>query len=280
VEVMSLVPSGAAMGRGFGRPFGPQVAARYVGAGGLVPEGIAAERVAQQFGLEREELDAYGRRSQERAARATAEGSFSAEIVGVPARQRGGEGQVVELGRKVLVDEGIAPVTAEELAQLRPLFQPGGRITAGNSAQIGDGASAALIMSEAAASRWGCRARARFVAFASAGDDPLAMLTGAIPASRMLLERARRALGEVDLVEVHEAFAAVVLAWARQLGADLDRVNVNGGAIALGDPLGSSGTRELATLVHELERRRARLGLLAASGGGGVGNALLIERLD
>jgi acetyl-CoA acetyltransferase family protein len=280
VEVMSLVPTGAAMGRGFGRPFGPRVTTRYLGAGGLVPEGIAAERVAGRFGLEREELDRYGLRSQERAAQATAEGRFSAEIVAVPARRRGGEGQVVELGGTLVADEGITAVTESSLAELRPAFEPGGRVTAGNSAQIGDGASAVLIMSEAVADRLGCRPVARFVAFAGAGDDPLLMLTGAIPATRRVLERSGLLPGAIDVVEVHEAFAPVVLAWAREIGADLETVNVNGGAIALGDPLGSSGTRELTTLVHELNRRGGRYGLLAAGGGGGVGNALVVERLS
>ena len=214
VEVMSLVPTGAAMGRGFGRPFGPSVAARYVERGGLVPEGIAAERVAEQWGLERDELDAWGLRSQQRAARAVAEGRFAAEVVPVAARRRAGEGesQAVVAGRPgaVTVDEGIQPVTAEALAALRPLFQPGGRVTAGNSAQIGDGASATLIMSEAAATRLGCRPRARFVASAVAGVDPLTMLGGAIPASRRALERSGLEVGDLDRVEVHESFASVV----------------------------------------------------------------------
>jgi len=279
VEVMSLVPTGAAMGRGFGQPFGPSVAARYAGRGGLVPEGIAAELMAEHWRLERAELDAYGLRSQERAAGATAEGRFAAEVLVVPGRQRGPDGQVLDLGRPLTVDEGIHPTTAEALAQLRPAFQPGGRITAGNSSQISDGASACLVMSEAAAERLGCRPRARVVGWALAGVDPITMLSGPAPATRAVLGRCGLALGSIDRFEVHEAFAVVVLAWARELGADLDRVNVNGGAIALGHPLGSSGTRALATLVHELERSGGRYGLQATGAGGGLANALVVECL-
>ena len=279
VEVMSLVPTGAAMGRGFGQPFGPSVTARYAARGGLVPEGIAAERVAEHWRLERAQLDAYGLRSQERAARAAAEGRFAAEVVPVGVRQRSGDGQVLEVGRPLTVDEGIRPTTAEALAQLRPAFEPGGRITAGNSSQISDGASACLVTSEPAAERLGLRPRARVIGWALAGVDPVTMLSGPAPATRSVLRRSGLTLGAIERFEVHEAFAAVVLAWARELGSDLDRVNVNGGAIALGHPLGSSGTRALATLVHELERSGGRYGLQATGAGGGLANALVVERL-
>jgi acetyl-CoA acyltransferase len=298
VEVMSLVPMGASMMLpGMGAPFGPRVATRYEAAGGLVPQGISAEMIAEQWDLSREDLDAYAARSQQRAARATTEGRFDAEILPVrsivndraPSIANGrplpsgasGAGGVVESGELVRTDEGIrADTTAEGLARLKPAFKPdGGRVTAGNSSQITDGASAALIMSEERAAQLGLRPRARFHAFALAGVDPITMLTGPIPLTGKILERAKMSLDEIDLFEVNEAFASVVLAWLHDLDADPDRVNVNGGAIALGHPLGASGTRLLATLVNELERIGGRYGLQAMCEGGGMANATIIERL-
>jgi acetyl-CoA acyltransferase len=177
-------------------------------------------------------------------------------------------------------DEGIRDTTtAESLAGLKPAFTPDGVITAGNSSQITDGASAALIMSEAAASKLGLTPRARFHSFSLAGVDPRIMLTGPIPATQKILEKSGLSLDDIDLIEINEAFAPVVLAWQRELGADMSKVNVNGGAIALGHPLGASGTRLLGTLLCELERTGGRYGLQTMCEGGGLANATIIERL-
>lgn len=282
VEVMSLVPMGASIWvKDVGAPFGPRMTERYADAGGLVPQGVSAEIIAERWGLGRDELDAFGATSQQRAARATAEGRFEREIVPVAARPRDREtGEPITAGGMVTTDEGIRPdTTAEVLATLKPAFKPDGVVTAGNSSQITDGASAALIMSEERAAALGLRPRARFVSFALAGVDPVTMLTAPIPATRRVLERAGLALTDIDLIEINEAFASVVLAWERELHPDMERVNVNGGAIALGHPLGASGTRLLATLVHELERTGGRYGLQTMCEGGGLANAAVIERL-
>jgi len=281
VEVMSLVPMGATFGQGIGSPFGPRVQARYAEAGGLVPQGIAAELVARQWGLDREELDEYSAGSQQRAARARDEGRFDREIHPVAARVRDRDtGEVASPDGLVRADEGIrADTTVEALSALKPAFDPEGVVTAGNSSQISDGAAAALITSEAAAERLGLTSRARLHAFALAGVDPRIMLTGPIPATTKVLEKAGLALDDIDLVELNEAFAPVVLAWERELHPDMARVNVNGGAIALGHPLGASGGRLLATLLCELERRGGRWGLQVMCEGGGLANATIIERL-
>ncbi len=273
VESMTRVPMGSTIYNSPGMPFGARMTQRYQPAGGLVPQGVSAERVAAQWGLTREDLDAYSLESHRRAAAAAATKRFRREIVPV----------LVETTRGMKAwtdDEGVRRDTSmAALAGLKPAFQPGGLITAGNSSQISDGAAAALVTSAARAADLGLRARARFVAFAVAGVDPVLMLTGPIPATRRVLERSGLTLDEMDLVEVNEAFASVVLAWARELGADLDRVNVNGGAIALGHPLGASGARILATLLAELERRGGRYGLQVMCEGGGMANATVIERL-
>ena len=177
-------------------------------------------------------------------------------------------------------DEGIRPdTTVEALAKLKPAFKPDGKVTAGNSSQITDGASAVLIMSEERASALGLTPRARFHAFALAGVDPVTMLTGPIPATTKVLERAKLTLDDIDLIEINEAFASVVLAWEKEHHPDMDRVNVNGGAIALGHPLGCSGTKLMATLLNELERTGGRYGLQTMCEGGGMANATIIERL-
>jgi acetyl-CoA acetyltransferase family protein len=281
VEVMSLVPMGATFGQGVGFPFGPRVEARYADAGGLIPQGLSAELIATQWGLTRTEIDEFSATSQQRAARARDEGRFEREIHPVEARRRDKDtGEVVPADGMVRTDEGIRDdTTVETLARLKPAFDPEGVITAGNSSQITDGASAALIMSEAAAERLGLTPRARFHAFALAGVDPRIMLTGPIPATTKVLEKAGLSLDDIDLVEINEAFAPVVLAWERELHPDMERVNVNGGAIALGHPLGASGTRLLATLLCELERTDGRWGLQTMCEGGGLANATVIERL-
>ena len=282
VEVMSLVPMGASAAvPNVGIPFGPTVGLRYEPVGGLVPQGISAEMIADQWNLSREDLDAFGARSQQQAATATAEGRFEREIVPVAARVKDKEtGNIVETGETLLADEGIREgTTAETLAKLKPAFKPDGKVTAGNSSQITDGASAVLVMSEEKATALGLTPRARFHSFALAGVDPVTMLTGPIPATTKLLERAKLSLDDIDLVEINEAFASVVLAWEKEHHPDMSKVNVNGGAIALGHPLGASGTKLAATLLNELERTGGRYGLLTMCEGGGMANATLIERM-
>jgi acetyl-CoA acyltransferase len=281
VEVMSLVPMGASLGQNAGVPFGPAVELRYAPVGGLVPQGISAELIADRWELSRENLDRFSARSQQNAARATAEGRFEREIVPVSLKHKDKEtGKVTESDEPVTADEGIRPeTTAEGLAKLKPSFRPDGKVTAGNSSQITDGASAVLIMSEEKAAALGLTPRARFHAFALAGVDPVTMLTGPIPATTKVLERAKLTLDDIDLVEINEAFASVVLAWEKDVHPDMDRVNVNGGAIALGHPLGCSGTKLMATLLNELERTGGRYGLQTMCEGGGLANATIIERL-
>lgn len=273
VEVMTRVPMGSAMADGkYGFPFGPLVSARYAPSGGLVPQGISAEMIADKWGISRDDMDEFGVRSQTLAAKATAEGRFENEILPVLDT----EGQLMK------TDEGIRDTSRESLGKLKPAFrseEEGGRVTAGNSSQITDGASAALIMSEEMANKLGLRPRARFVNFSLAGDNPQLMLTAPIPATHKVLERAGLTMGDIDSVEINEAFASVVLAWEKELHPDMSKVNPNGGAIALGHPLGASGTRLLATLVNELERTGGRYGLQTMCEGGGMANATLIERL-
>jgi acetyl-CoA acyltransferase len=273
VEVMTRVPMGASMADGkFGFPFGPRVGARYAPAGGLVPQGISAELIADKWGLSRDDLDAFGMRSQQYAARATAEGRFQAEILPV----LGTDGHLMS------VDEGLRDTTRESLAKLKPVFrtdEEGGRVTAGNSSQITDGSSAILIMSEEKAAQLGLTPRARFVDFSLAGADPRMMLTAPIPATHKILARAGLSIDDIDLIEINEAFASVVLAWEKELHPDMSRVNVNGGAIALGHPLGASGARLMTTLLCELERTGGRYGLQTMCEGGGMANATIIERL-
>jgi acetyl-CoA acyltransferase len=281
VEVMSLVPMGASVGQGVGLPYGPTVGLRYEPVGGLVPQGISAELIADRWGLSREDLDRFSVRSQLKAARAAAEGRFEREIVPVAFKHKDKEtGRISETDEPVTADEGIRPDTSlAGLGNLKPAFKPDGKVTAGNSSQITDGASAVLIMSEERASSLGLVPRARFHSFALAGVDPVMMLTGPIPATTKVLERAKLALDDIDLVEINEAFASVVLAWEKEHHPDMDKVNVNGGAIALGHPLGSSGTKLMATLLNELERTGGRYGLQTMCEGGGLANATIVERL-
>ncbi|MBV9659686.1 MAG: thiolase family protein [Acidimicrobiales bacterium] len=281
IEVMSLVPMGASVSQGPGLPFGPAVGRRYEGVGGLVPQGISAEMIADRWNLSREDLDRFAARSQQRAALASAEGRFDREIIPVRGRHKDKEtGRVTDSADLVTMDEGIRPdTTVEILASLKPSFKPGGKVTAGNSSQITDGASAVLVMSEEKASALGLTPRARFVSFALAADDPQIMLSAPIPATTKVLERAKLTLDDVDLVEINEAFASVVLAWQAELHPDMEKVNVNGGAIALGHPLGCSGAKLTATLVNELERTGGRYGLQTMCEGGGMANAVIVERI-
>jgi acetyl-CoA acyltransferase len=262
VESMSRVPMGS-NGAGPGQPFGPLMMRRYNDV--MFHQGIGAEMMAERWKITRGELDAFSLESHRRAASATEEGRFCNEIAPV--------GQLTR-------DEGIrVGTTLEKMATLKPAFKPDGVITAGNSSQISDGAASVLIMERGVAEKLGLRPLARFVAFALAAEDPVIMLSAPIPATRKILERAGLSLEDIDRVEINEAFASVVLAWQRELNADLSKVNVNGGAVALGHPLGASGARLMTTLVHELQRSGGRYGLQTMCEGGGMANATLIERM-
>ena len=273
VEVMSRVPMGSSIAEGkHGFPFGPKIQARYAPDGGLVNQGISAELIAEKWKISREDMDRFGVRSQTYAARATSEGRFQNEIIPVLDAE----------GKLMTTDEGIRESTFEKLATLKPAYRPaeeGGKVTAGNSSQITDGATALLIMSEERAKKLGLKPRARFVNFALAAENPRYMITAPIPATHKVLERAGLKMSEIDLVEINEAFASVVLAWEKEFHPDMSKVNVNGGAIALGHPLGASGARLMATLLNELERTGGRYGLQTMCEGGGMANATIIERL-
>jgi acetyl-CoA acyltransferase len=248
-----------------GTPHPPALRQQYP----LVDQGVSAELIAEKWDISRRELDELSLRSHQLAVAASDEGRFAPEIVPVLA---GGEARVT--------DQGIRRDTSlEALSQLRPAFKENGRVTAGNASQISDGASAILLAERQRAEQLGLRARARIVDQTTVGVDPILMLTGPIEATRKLLERNGLNLGDVDLFEVNEAFASVVIAWQRELRPEMERVNVNGGAIALGHPLGSTGGRLIATLVHELERRDGTYGLVTMCCGGGLATATLVERV-
>ena len=271
VESMTRVPMGS-NSQGPGTPFGPLMVQRY--DNGLVHQGISAELIARKWELSRAQLDAFSLESHRRAAQATAEGRFQTQILPIQVKLE--DGSTISFER----DEGIrADTSLEKLASLKPAFRPDGLITAGNSSQISDGAASLLIMERGTAERLGLRPRARFVSFSVAGDDPIYMLTAPIPATRKVLARAGLTLDQMDLVEINEAFASVVLAWQHETGADLGRVNVNGGAIAVGHPLGASGARLMTVLLNELERSGGRYGLQTMCEGGGMANGTIIERL-
>ncbi len=274
VEVMTRTPMGASVVEGkMGFPFPEPMQQRYAESG-LPPQGIGADMIADEYGISREDLDRFGAESQRRAEVATNEGRFEHEIVPVPIDIDG----TAEL---MTTDEGIRPgTTAETLAGLKPAFKEDGKITAGNSSQISDGASAVLIMSAEKAAELGMKPRARFHSFSLAGTDPVTMLKGPIPATKKILDKSGLTIDDIDVFEVNEAFASVVLAWQQETGADLSKVNVNGGAIALDHPLGCSGTKLMSTLVNELERTGGRYGLQVMCEGGGMANATIIERLD
>src|SRR5918996_5272711 len=273
VESMTRVPMGSST-QTAGFPFSERLMGRYEGR--LVPQGISAEIISERWGLSRQQLDELGARSHELAGKATASGAFKNEIFPIKVETESG----TELFE---ADEGIRTPNLEKMATLQPAFKPDGVVTAGNSSQITDGAAAVLITSRAKAEQLGLQPRARFVEFALAGTDPITMLTGPIPATRKVLSKARLDIGDVDLVEINEAFASVVLAWKKELGLDDawfdDRVNVHGGAIAIGHPLGASGARLLTTGLNALEQREGRYGLQTMCEGGGLANATLIERL-
>jgi len=272
VEAMTRVPLGSSYMQGPGAPFGSLMLKRY--DNGLVHQGISADLVAQKWEISRNELDAYSLESHRRAAQATVEGRFSSQIVPIPVKNEDGTSSIFEK------DEGIRTDTSlEKLAGLKPAFKPDGLITAGNSSQISDGAAAVMIMERGTAERLRLRPRARFVSFSLAGDNPIMMLTAPIPATFKALQRAGLTMDDIDLVEINEAFASVVLAWQRETRADLQKVNVNGGAVAIGHPLGASGARLTTVLLHELERTGGRYGLQTICEGGGMANGMIIERL-
>ena len=272
VEVMTRVPMGSSYMQGPGAPFGSQMLKRY--DNGLVHQGISADLVAQKWEISRNELDEFSLESHHRAARATAEGRFSSQIVPIAVKNEDGTTGVFERDEGIRVDTSL-----EKLASLKPAFKPDGLITAGNSSQISDGAAAVLIMERATAERLGLKPRARFVSFSLAGDNPILMLTAPIPATFKVLQRAGLTINDIDLVEINEAFASVVLAWQRETRADWQRVNVNGGAVAVGHPLGASGARLTTVLLHELERTGGRYGLQTICEGGGMANGMIIERI-
>jgi acetyl-CoA acyltransferase len=277
VENMTRVPMGITAQLGPGLPFGARMLERY--ANGLVPQGISAEMINEKWAISREELDELSLESHHRAARATDEGRFEGQIVPVGITLEDGSSQTVTR------DEGIRWDTSmEKLAALQPAFQADGKVTAGNSSQISDGAAAVLIMDEDRAEKLGLTPKARFRSFSMVGVDPVTMLTGPIPATSKALERAGLSIDDIDLFEVNEAFASVPVAWRMEHGgteprALWERTNVNGGAIALGHPLGASGARLLTSLVWELERTGGRYGLQTMCEGGGMANGTIIERL-
>ena len=273
VESMSRVPMGASAANGPGKPFGPAMMRRYDNV--QFNQGISAEMLAERWKLDRPSLDQFSLESHRRAARATEQGWFCREIL--PTGVQKEDGTTVQVSR----DEGIrADTTLEKMATLKTVFKADGVVTAGNSSQITDGAAAVLIMERSVAERLGYKPLARFVAFALAAEDPVMMLSAPIPATRKILEKTNLKLEQMDRIEINEAFASVVLAWQKETQADLSRVNVNGGAIALGHPLGASGARLMTTLVHELERTGGRYGLQTMCEGGGMANATIIERLQ
>jgi acetyl-CoA acyltransferase len=283
VECMSTVPM---FSNADGDPmaaYGQVVRDRYgdresYGHTGLVPQGISAELIVDKWGLTREELDRYGLQSQQRAAAARDEGRFAAEIVPVQVKRRTADG-IEAPGQLLTADECIRSTSMEALANLKAAFTPEGRVTAGNSSQIVDGAAALLVMSAERAAALGIRPLAAVRYFSVVGSDPVLMLDGPIPATRRVLNRAGLDAADIDRYEVNEAFAPVVLAWQRELGVGDDRLNVNGGGISLGHPLGASGAKLMVTLVHELHRSGGRFGLQTMCEGGGMANATIVERI-
>jgi len=282
LEHMTRVPLGSSMSSG--NPFPPSLSVRYEGK--LVPQGISAELIASRWQISREEQDDFGYRSHEWAARATREGWFREHLVLV---KPGGGGESLDW------DEGVRmEPDRDRMRSLEPAFRSsafeemfpgrlGWTVTAGNSSQISDAAAAVLVASAERAEELGLRPRARLVSFAVVGDDPVLMLTGPIPATRMVLDRAGLELEDVEVAEINEAFASVVLAWKRELEIPEvwfdEHVNPNGGAIAMGHPVGASGARLMADLVAELERREGRYGLQVMCEGGGMANATVLERI-
>jgi acetyl-CoA acyltransferase len=269
VESMSRVPMGSTVTQGPGVPFPPEVTELY----DMVPQGISAELVARKYGVTRQEMDEFSVQSHQRAAEATSKGYLASQIMPIEVPVNGHTEVMAS-------DEGIRPnASYEAVAALQPVFNPEHNITAGNSSQITDGAAAVLLMTKEKAEELGLRPRARVLAQKVVGCDPVLMLEGPIPGTAAVLKAAGLSLEDIDLFEINEAFASVVLAWQKTTGASLDRTNVNGGAIAIGHPLGASGARLMCHLLNELERRDLRYGLESMCCGGGLGTATIIDRV-
>jgi acetyl-CoA acyltransferase len=247
-----------------GLAFSPELMERYE----LIPQGLSAEMIADRWEIPRSELDEFGVRSQQLARQATDEGRFEREMIPYQVN-----------GDTYMTDQGLRETTLETLSQLRPAFKEDGKITAGNSSQVSDGAAAVLLMTREKADALGLKPRARIYDITTVGVDPVIMLTGPIPATEKLLDRNGMKMDDIDLIEINEAFASVVAAWQRELDPDMDRVNVNGGAIAIGHPLGSTGARLITTLLHEMERSDKEMGLVTMCCGGGIGTGTLIQRV-
>ncbi len=277
VELMSRVPIGSNSSRKLG--LGVPIPKTYFGHYEFTSQFEGAERIADKWGITRADTDAFGLASQQRAAQAWAEGRFDTQVTAVDAPDVDEEGSPTGTTHRVERDEGLRDTTAEALANLKPVARPEGVHTAGNSSQISDGAAAVLLMTAERASGLGLTPRARVVDTCLVGVDPVLMLTGPIDATQRLLDRTGMAIGDIDLFEINEAFASVVLAWQREVGADPERTNPNGGAIALGHPLGATGAFLMTKAVHELERADLQTALVSMCCGGGLGTGTIIERI-
>jgi acetyl-CoA C-acetyltransferase len=276
VESMSRVPLGTTVKQGPGRPIPRGYFARYE----VTSQFEGAERIAEKWGITRDDCDRFGLVSQQRAGRAWAEGRFDPEVVPIDAPDLGDDGKPVGTTHHVARDEGLRETSLEALAALKPVAREDGVHTAGTSSQISDGAAAVLLMTGAKARSLGLRPRARILHQCLVGVDPVLMLTGPIDATRTLLDRSGLSMADIDVVEINEAFASVVLAWERELKPDMERVNPNGGAIAIGHPVGATGARLITTALHELERTDGTFGLITMCCGGGLGTGTIIERVE
>ena len=277
VEAMSRVPIGAAGNKAFG--LGIPIPPTYFGRYEMTSQFEGAERIADKWGITRNDTDAFGFASQQRAAQAWAEDRFSGQYITVDAPDRNEDGSLADTFHTVSRDEGLRETTMEKLASLKPVGRENGVHTAGNSSQISDGASAVLLMTEEKAAALGLKARARIVDTCNVGVDPVLMLTGPIDATQRLLARTGLSIDDIDVFEINEAFASVVLAWQKELGADPAKTNPNGGAIALGHPLGGTGGFLITKALYELERAGGKYGLISMCCGGGLGTGTIIERL-
>ncbi len=277
VEVMSRVPIGSNSRKDFG--LGIPIPKTYFAHYEMTSQFEGAERIADKWGISRADTDAFALRSQQYAARAWAEGRFDTQYISVDAPDVDADGKPTGTTRKVARDEGLRDTTLEALAALKPVARPDGVHTAGSSSQISDGAAAVLMMTEEKAAALGLSPKARVVDTCLVGVDPVLMLTGPIDATHRLLERTGLSIDDIDVTEINEAFASVVLAWAAELHPDLEKVNPNGGAIALGHPLGGTGAFLVTKALHELERTNGRYGLITMCCGGGLGTGTIIERL-
>ncbi|HEX7131314.1 MAG TPA: steroid 3-ketoacyl-CoA thiolase [Iamia sp.] len=278
VELMSRIPIGSNSSKKLG--LGVPIPKAYFGQYEFTSQFEGAERIAEKWGITRDDTDAFGFRSQQLAAQAWEEGRFGTQVVEVDAPDVDDEGKVLDTTHHVARDEGLRETTLEKLATLKPVAREDGVHTAGSSSQISDGAAALLLMTAERAVALGLRPRARVVDTCLVGVDPVLMLTGPIDATQRLVERTGIGVDQIDVFEVNEAFASVVLAWQKELGVDPERVNPNGGAIALGHPLGATGSVLVTKALHELERTGGRYGLVSMCCGGGLGTGTLIERID